>query len=205
MKKLIFLFLLASPILIFGQKNIPEVTDEDIPVIWLGIDYSQAVYIGDRNKFMPQKFHDIYAEKSNFLIENEDTKYDLHKFLVKNTVQYNISVANASNQAAPVILCYPEYEEQYTVLSDEGIQNTISKYDFGELKGVGVVLIMRTLDKSISQATAYLTYINIDTKTVIYSTQLEGRATGFGLAVFWTNPVIGMLKTMNKKIIKGRL
>lgn len=201
MKTLLKSFLLlmfTSSVIVSKSQNI----NDNTPVTWLGVDFTNAAYIGPPDKFNVSEFRIAFAEKVNDYIETQPEKYDISKYLNRETVYYKTEQVNAANKKLDISKhqATENIDENFT---EAQIQKIIDNYKFdGLTTETGIMLIVKSLNKAANTEVAYLTYINIADSKVIHAERLTGKAKGFGMAAYWANPVVDMLKAMNKKLKK---
>jgi hypothetical protein len=79
--KFIALFLLISSTA-FGQTK-SDVFKEDVPVTWLGLDFTTTKLIGDREKYGSESDVRHLLDAWNGLIINEPEKFDIARSIDK--------------------------------------------------------------------------------------------------------------------------
>jgi hypothetical protein len=174
------------------------VGDPNIPITWLGLDFEEALIIGDAALDVPS-FTGIYAKKINDMIVNQPKRYDLSRYLRKTTVHYETSMIDESNAiiftdnfvaAAPDLQSFTEAE----------IADLVAHYSLKDTTGVGVVLIVRAMNRTRGRMTANLTYIDMADKTVLYTKEFTVSAGGVEWAAYWANAVRRVLMEMQKEL-----
>jgi len=192
MKKLILLFLFTGSS-VFAQINKSMIFGDDL--VWYGIDYSKAKFIGD---FQPEQLKStMYAW--NIVVVNEANKYDVAKSFQKK---------NVYNDLAPVLKHNKEIDENQAISinqykfdnADETVASIISSYTGGEkTEGLGLVFIVESYDKPRTKAIYYLTFFDIKTKQIIYSEKIsEGPPSGFGLRNYWASTIFKVMKDVEQ-------
>jgi len=177
------------------------VTDPDIPITWLGLDFEEALIIGDASLDMPS-FTGIYARKINDIIENQPKRYDLEKYLKKKTVHYETDMLNESNAIIFTDNFVPSAPNLQSFTMEE-IADLVADYSLKDDTGVGVALIVRAMDRTKRRLRANLTYIDMESKTVLYTREFTVSAGGTEWAAYWANAVRRVLMEMQKEI-KGK-
>jgi len=73
------------------------------------------------------------------------------------------------------------------------------------MTGTGIVFIMELFDKTEKKGYGYMhvVFFDIQSKNVLLSTRMSGKASGFGKRNFWINTVYGTLKQMGGGVYKG--
>ncbi|MDR0295633.1 MAG: hypothetical protein LBH91_05520 [Prevotellaceae bacterium] len=174
------------------------VTDPDIPITWLGLDFEEALIIGDASLDMPS-FTGIYAKKINDMIENQPKRYDFEKYLKKKTVHYETDALNESNAIIFTDNFVPSAPNLKSFTMEE-IADLVADYSLKDDTGIGVVLIVRSMDRIKRRLTANLTYIDMDSRTVLYTKEFTASGGGVEWAAYWANAVRRVLVEMQKSI-----
>jgi hypothetical protein len=176
-----------------AQTRADIFTSKNLPITWLGIDFSSVAYIGDPGTVDPEEMKVLF-NKINFLIPSEPNKYDLKAAFKKDSLSYNISSTVESNQKINTSKLISFNSSDYKRLDESAIKKIVSGYNFenGE-KGVGLMFVMDGLNKTEEEAAMWVTFINIDTKEVIFTEMLAGRTMGFGFRNHWAGTVCDVI------------
>ena len=178
------------------------VTDSNIPITWLGLDFEEALIIGDAALDMPS-FTGIYAKRINDIIENEPKRYDFAKYLKKTTVYYETEMLNESNAIIFGNIFVPSAPNLQSFTTEE-IADLVADYSLRDNEGIGVALIVRAMNRTKGKLTANLTYIDMADKTVLYSKEFTVNAGGVEWAAYWANAVRRLLMEMQQTIKDGQ-
>lgn len=191
MKKIFstLIFLLVTQLLI-AQSS---VTTSNKTVVWYGIDFSQAEFIGKEGFKDPKAIVDLYLAKWNDLIINESSKYNVAKYFRKDNVIYHLDPVTAVNEKVdPNKLVLSSSARP--ALTHEQIGNVVSQYKKTEEEKLGLVFIVDRFDKGKSRAWISVTFFNTKTNKVLFTKQMNSMASGFGLRNFWAKPVYNIMK-----------
>ena len=164
----------------------------DVPVSWLGIDFSHVKLIGNFAEFFnageksSQQIRDLYFPRWNMIILTEPEKYDIKGMLRKPEIYYDIDMITEINAQTSL-----EGIESYNTqkFTDENIRSFVSQYYLEGKEGLGVLFIAECLNKNASEAWFHFVAINMKTKKVLLHERLRGEPEGFGLRNFWANSV----------------
>lgn len=193
MKKLVLVFgLLFLALGSKAQTASDLFRQNDIPVSWLGIDFSHVKLIGNFAEFFnageksSQQIRDFYFPRWNMIILTEPEKYDIKGMLRKSEVYYDIEMIEEVNAQAPL-----EEMESYNTLklTDDNVQDFINQYNLEGKEGIGVLFIAECLNKNAAEAWFHFVAINMKTKKVLLHERLRGEPEGFGLRNYWANSV----------------
>jgi len=176
-----FLFLLFTASLM-GQQ---QLTKNDVinanQVVFYGIDCSNATIIHESSKHEMLLEIDIFPSlNSRFLIQ----ELDKLKRGLKKKVIVNEEVTQIRNQ---------NYEAKYTVYGIEVINKILADYNLPEGNGIGLVFIIKSLDKPKKRAEVFSVFFDISTKKVIWATETDGYGGKYGLDAYWITKIFNAI------------
>jgi len=122
-------------------------------------------YFTINNLFFLQKFNDLKKVMKNKLKGNEEFTQERNKNLEKKYTIYDLSI----------------------------IQKIISEYNTPEKEGIGLVFIVKSLDKPNKKVELFPTFFNIETKQVIWTFKVEGRGGKYGLEIYWSEKMVNAI------------
>lgn len=155
---------------------------------YYGIDFSSAKVIGAGEP--AEQFVDVFG-KINLLVVGEPAKYDLKKAFRKEIGKVDLSVVGTLNEKIdPGTL--KEYGGIHR-LSSETIAGKVAEYQIPDKEGIGVVLIAEQLDKPHGEAFYHVVFFDLDTREIVLSKWVAGKAGGFGLRNYWAGSVYKVL------------
>ena len=163
-------------------------------VAWYGIDYSRAKFIGSFAQFKDagtldgKALVDKYFSGWNAVIPHEPQKYDVAKFLNKES-SYNdlAAVTQVNSETIPDGIMQ---ENDYT-LSESEIPAMVKKYKGGDkTEGLGAVFITESYNHSKESATYYVVIFDIASKQVLISEKYSAKPGGFGVKNFWISTAL---------------
>ncbi|MFO8128715.1 MAG: hypothetical protein R6T99_02290 [Bacteroidales bacterium] len=166
---------------------------------WFGLDFSKVKLIGSEGFSDPFEIKDRYFEAWNQLFVSEPDKYDLGEAFMKDEVDFNLDVVeerNAMPKASELVM-----EGDYT-LGEDDVQQMISEYNTGGKDGLGVVFIMETFNKNEQEGTMWVTFFDMNSREVLLTKRMKGKAGGFGLRNYWAKSYYNVLKDIMKKKYK---
>ncbi len=200
MKKLIVLSLLIAPLLSFGQKTMTDFLGENCDVVWFGLDFSKARLIGEDGFNDPVAIKEDYFRKWNHLMISEGDKYDWGKALLVSDLKYDYEVVDVVNDEVKVKSLV--INKSYSI-SDDDISAAVRAYKIDDYKqGIGISVVVESLDKMKEQAFGYITFFDISTKKVLYNHKLIGEAGGFGFRNYWAGAIHNWTKYTKSRVMK---
>lgn len=190
MKKLVLFLFLTSSLLAFGQNS--DVLKEISTIHFYGVDYSMARVYGASES--PTQFRNAFAEINELFI-TQPKKFNVSKFTGR---QVDIVSLEAVNQVNGKINLHDlETTNSNYTLDAVQITQVIQRLPIAKEAGTGVVLVAKLLSKAANNGAYQLVYFNTETKEIIDSFPINGKAAGFGLRNFWAGSVYKALKKID--------
>jgi hypothetical protein len=193
---LIILILLVSSS--FAQ-NKGDVFDPNAPITWLGLDFTGAKFIGDRERLGSESDVHHLLDALNELMVKEADKYNVAAAVKRTTVENAIEVTSEHNAGLDVLSMISSDGKDHLHLNPDGVQEIISGYDFKSNPGIGLMLNVESFNKLIEEGSFWVTFINMGTKEVLFTERLTAPPSGFGMRNFWAGSVNGVLTKIKKK------
>lgn len=181
----------------YAQTPTPkDVFTTDLPITYLGIDFSNSKLIGDTAISLTDlttKFEAI-----NNVPINEVKKYDIGAALKKTHLANDLSVVKEKNDKTDPSTFLSKNDVDFSRFKEADISKIVSGYNFKGKTGVGLVFIMEGLSKTKEKASMYVTFVDMKTNKVIYTERMEGKAGGFGYRNYWVKPVWSVIDEIKK-------
>jgi hypothetical protein len=196
LKTLIVLLFVAS---IAVAQDRSDVFREDAKITWLGLDFSQAKLIGDREKLGSESDIRHLIEAWNNLIVTEGEKFDIALAIDKKKIEKNIQPTLDNNASLDVLSMLSNAEKDYIHLNRDGVASIVSSYDFKGISGIGMMFNVESFSKLNEEASVWVTFIKLDTKEVLFSERVTGEPRGFGMRNFWGGALFMMMERIKKK------
>ncbi len=189
----ILLILCVSTTLLFSQTAKEIFSSHQVPVTYLGIDFSQARLIGDAVTD-PDEIKEKHFYAINHLIVNEKEKYNIQKVFRRDSLAMDISLTDEHNKKVDENKIISKDENDFNRLDYKTIAEIVKSYDFGNRKGIGLMFIMEGMNKYVPRASMYIVFINMQTKKIVFSDRMMGLAKGFGFRNYWGRSVYEILE-----------
>ena len=185
---------LAATAQTFGEfLNKPE-----LPLTFMGVDYSNAKYYGDAMTVSPAEMKTQFTKINELLVKEAD-KYDLQKALQRSSsVQYSIFYAESANQKMdPGTVVVPESVPPRAAFTAQKVEGLVTHYTYpASGRGVGLVFMVESIDKKSESEVFWATFVDLATKKVLYTQKLDGKGAGFGFRNHWAAPLNAGIKDM---------
>ncbi|KQS34173.1 hypothetical protein [Dyadobacter sp. Leaf189] len=202
MKKLVlFALLLCNAAAAWADHTMADLFAGKAKVVFLGLDFTQAKYVGSVGFTDPTAIQNQHIVSWNNLIEMEPKKFSLQKAFnlsdgqyvskVEDMVKFNKSVNVAEN-----------ITETANSITEDQVKKSVAKYALSEKDGIGIVYVVENLSKTAEKMTAWVTFIDLSTKKVLYTEHVEGKAGGFGFRNYWAGAVYKINQEIDSKLYK---
>jgi hypothetical protein len=210
------LFISVSTQTILAQTK-ADIFDKNVPVTWLGVDYSLTTFIGtptntgvafspwtvvkktDDGVVSKDEFRDSFTVQWNQLFIDEEKKYNVAKAIDRSSVNYDIDVCVNANKKLTKKEFFSNNPGDYHTKTEADVANAVKNYDFGKNKGIGMMFFVEGMDKGTTLEGFWVTFVNMDTKTVLLTEYEESKAQGSGFRNYWAKPLYVALKEMDIK------
>lgn len=198
--KTLFLVLLLWPVgLLADAYTAQDLFRSDVPVTWLGIDYSHVTLTGNFAEFFEAgskstwQIRDLYFPQWNAIIMEEPMKYDIRGMLRKSDIRFDTDMIAALNAQTPL-----EEMETYNParFAEEDIRTFVRQYDLSGKEGIGIVFIAENLNKNAVEAWYHFVAVDMSTGTVLLQQRLRGEPKGFGFRNYWANSICRVIRSI---------
>lgn len=196
---LAFCILLATCSATFCQ-SLDKILDRELPVTWLGLDFSRAKLVGDREKYLSLSDTQYLIKAWNDLIETEKGRYNVARFTRKTTAEYHGDIARIHNDELDVSEMFSTVKEDNAHLKQEDITAIIKTYDFAGLTGLGLMFNVESLSEYHHQAAIWATFVDLSTKEVIITERFVGGPAGVGMRNYWGRSFLEVMEKLERQI-----
>jgi hypothetical protein len=201
MKNIVFTLFLLPLVFSAIAQDAQDLFKPEVPVTWLGIDYSHCKLIGNFAEFAEAgrrstwQIRDSYFPKWNAIIMTEPEKYDVRGMLRRGDIGFDLEMVTNLNASTPLA----EMEVFTPVIySEEDIRSFVSQYEFKDKTGIGLVLICESLNKISPEAWYHFVAIDRSTGKVLLHERLRGQPKGFGLRNYWANSIHYVIRNIQE-------
>ncbi len=172
----------------------------DGPVTWVGIDYSQAKFIGAAGFTDPADLPRFLLAWNDFVLTEPD-KYDVKKALGVSEVTIDLSYTYRKNEELDTKAMVQEEDHK---LSKDEVVTVAKSYDFSKLDGTVAMLLAEAYNKKTVLGSHWLVLIDAENSEVLSAVRYEEKAKGFGLRNYWAHTIYELLQSNEKAIKKGK-
>lgn len=196
----LFMILLVSPFALRAQTLKEFFNSSEVPLVYLGIDFTHAKVLNDITA-NAMDIRDRQYAAINQVVVNEPKKYDFQKAFSKTNVTNDINLTaekNSKIDAGKIV----ESSSNEVHLMPSDVDAIVKSYNFSGKKGVGVMFIMETMNKTSAQATLYVALIDLPSGKVLLTERFTEKAAGFGFRNYWAKTIWGALEDIRKEKYK---
>lgn len=192
------LFFLGTTQPLAAQKLKDVFNSSETPVFYLGIDFTLARLID-----APENVFDVRDRQYpaiNALIVNEPKKYDLAGAFHKSNIDHDLGLVEKKNAKINTEEIKSTNTADYSRLKEDDIIKLVKSFDFGSLKGVGLLFVMEGMSKARKGASVWVTLIDMGARKVLMAERMEGKTgMAFGFRNYWANPIRDVIDVIEKK------
>jgi len=206
-KAFLFALVLTATLNVSAQLSSSDVFKSDVPLTFLGLDFTQAKFIGNAsqwkdageitNKDLGEKY--IPAWNDMFSMPNEQKNFRVAEATNRSEVTYATDVTKKTNRTVLKKEFFSEKIDDYPHLDEGKIGMLVRKYNFEGKEGLGLMFFVEGMKKAeekggSSYASVWVTFVDMSKKTVLFSKRVEGKAGGFGFRNFWAGAWKNVIK-----------
>jgi len=194
-----FLFVCVNIQPVSAQTKADVLNDNSKDITWLGIDFSQAKFIGPASQFKDageisnEDFRDKYTVSWNQLFIDEQKKFNVAEMVHRPQVTYALDVTAKANGKIKKDF-FGANPNDFKTLDEKKIGDLVSHYDFQGKTGAGLLFFAEGMSKGLQEAGAWVTLVDMKSKKVLFTTYKTGKAGGFGFRNYWAKSWANILK-----------
>lgn len=181
---------------------------EDREITFLGIDFSQARFIGSGEFRSHYEISNKYIPGWNNLILKEMDKYDVKTFFRMDDVDHEFDVVRTLHDDIDVKEMVINSDH---TLSEDSIQKAIKDYNFNAENvdidnKIGLVFIVEYLKKfddgrDVEPIGSYwVTFFDTESRKVLLTERMTGEPGGFGFRNYWARTYYNVMKKCKEKM-----
>jgi hypothetical protein len=195
--------LLAASLFVFNALTFAQTAKDvfgnsETPILYLGIDFTKAKIIDDPTTEFD--IRDKYYPGVNDLIVGEGKKYDLKGAFHKGFMDHDLGPVMTRNAKINAETIKSTNTADFHKLQAADIESLVKGFDFGDKKGVGLLFVAEAFSKSEKATAFWVTLVDMQSRRVIMTERMQGKAGGFGLR----NTIATSLKNILEEIQKTK-
>jgi len=202
-KNLIFAFvLLLTSLQGFSQNSMQGLFGGKTKLTFLGLDFTQAKFIGDAAAFSnPSAIENQMIPSWNSLLVLEPKKFALDKAFKLGSDRYETYIDDMSGLNKKV-----KVDDNITMnpyeINETTVFKSVASYSLSKTDGVGVVYVVESLDKISEKMTVWVTFIDLSNKKILHTEKISAKAAGFGFRNYWAGAVANVGKQIGSSYYK---
>jgi len=210
MKKIILTALVLTSAIITWAMTKADIFNESNAITWLGLDFSQVRFIGqatqwkDAGEITPSAMRDKYFPGWNDLFVSEPKKFNVADAVHRSDVQYATEVTEKSNGKISSKDFFTDDAGQYQLVDEQKVSSLVKKYNFQGKTGIGLMFFVEGMNRGKEEASAWVTFVDMNSKTVLLTVRETGKAGGFGFRNYWAKTFANMLKSVQSDYKKWK-
>ena len=188
-----------------AQWTIRDVFKHDVPITWLGVDFSQMKFIGPASSWGNEstkssaEIRDTYFRAWNETIEKEAHLFKIEEAVDRKTIGWGTDVSRRANEQAGNKEIFSEETDDYQSLREDYLAELVRHYRFNGLSGIGFILIAEGMNKNLAEASYWATFIDMQEGRILFAKRIIGSAGGFGFRNYWLGSIKSVFRTMKKE------
>lgn len=194
-----FLILSVTVQTLSAQSTKADIFNDATEITWLGMDFTQtkiigsAAQFGDAGEITNAQLKERFIPGWNKLFIDEMKKYNVADVVHRSEVKYAMEVTEKANDDIKKDF-YSNSPDDYALLNEQKIGALVKKYDFAGKTGVGMMLFIEGMSKGKVEASGWVTFVDMKTKTVLLTVRETGKPGGIGFKNYWAKAFLLMLK-----------
>ncbi|MCH2229311.1 MAG: hypothetical protein MK105_03110 [Crocinitomicaceae bacterium] len=198
--KLIVLFItILSFQTAWTQETMEDFFTNKTQVVLLGLDFSQAKFIGKDGFKNPDGLKNHSIKGWNRFFASEPVKYSLQDaFGLKDKYYYN-SINYFIKRNNEVVNTYRNITNEDHTITEEEIAANVATYTTFEKEGLAVSFVVESFNKLTNEAIIYVTFINLPENEIIHIERMVGKPGGGGQLNYWARAVYDIVNQIEKR------
>ena len=200
-KSLLTLMLSALMLGAFAQGKMNELFKNNVKLIFMGYDLSQARFIGTDGFTDPAAIKDKFVAAWNNTFVAEYEKFSLQKAFKLTNDKYETNVDVVQDINGKLNIHERVMNGSYSIGEDD-VKKAVSHYNSKEKDAVGLVYVVESFNKTLEKAVIWVTFVDLSNNKMLYTEKVEEKAGGFGLKNYWIAPATKLKKEIESKKYK---
>ena len=202
-------WLLALLIICANVKPALAQIPQNEDITWLGMDFSAAKFIGSATQFKDageitnSDFRDKSIPAWNQLFINEQKKYNVAEAVRRTQVNYATDITEKANSKINTDF-FSNNPSDYGTLTAEKVAGMVKRYDFNGKSGVGLIFFIDGMSKGKDEASAWIAFVDMNSKKVLFSAHETGKSGGFGFRNYWAKSFYNILGKVKAEVKKNK-
>jgi len=171
---------------------------ENKEIMWLGIDFSKAVFTKTGFDFpMEVLYH--YFNEWNMLIISDQKKYDIRMAFRKPIMQYDLSFITKKNKNAKLSHLIVDHITIRNYFSEEQIVEYLKDISLPCQTRFSLSLLVESFDQKSKTATIWVIIIENNSSEVVLCEKFMETPSGFGIRNYWGRTFYNLFFNIRKR------
>lgn len=174
-----------------------DVFDGKTPITWLGLDYTQAKYIAESSESSESPVTNetvkLYIPSWNYLFLTEQKKFNVARATHRMYIDNALIVTEKANRTIDKDFIFKNRTD-IIALTEENIADLVKNYDYQGKTGIGMLFFIESMDKNTNTEGAWVTFVDMSSKTLLYTTYLTAKTGGVGFRNNWADATYKILR-----------
>jgi len=174
-----------------------DVFDGKTPITWLGLDYTQAKYIAESSESSESPVTNetvkLYIPSWNYLFLTEQKKFNVARATHRMYIDNALIVTEKANRTIDKDFIFKNRTD-INALTEENIADLVKNYDYQGKTGIGLLFFIESMDKNTNTEGAWVTFVDMSSKTLLYTTYLTAKTGGVGFRNNWADATYKILR-----------
>lgn len=179
-----------------AQTSMANLFDGTTKITFLGLDFTQAKFIGTDGFNDPAKIKTYYLQEWNNKLVEEYDKYNIMAAL---------KAKNYATEVDDLILLNDGYNVEANIINgthsitEKEVAKSVGKYKLSIKEGIGVSYVVESFSKTADRAYIWVTFIDMKSRKVLYTEKLEGKTSGFGFKNYWLGAIYNVNDSLKSR------
>lgn len=199
MRLLLVTCLSIAGVQVFSQTIKDVFTNSETPMVYLGIDFTKARLIDDAGA-NEMDIRDRQFRGINDVVVNEPKRYDINGAFRKSNIDHDLGPVGKRNLKVNAEDIKSSKTSDFNRLKEADIVSLVKGFDFDNKKGVGILLVMEGMSKSLKEASIWVTLIDLKSKKVLLTERIESKvSSAIGFRNYWASSIRNLFETIEKR------
>jgi hypothetical protein len=150
------------------------------------------------------EFRDSFTPQWNQIFLEKPKQFDIAKAIHRSSVKYAIDVATKANATLTKKDFFSNNPGDFKTLTEQNISDVVKNYNFQGNTGIGLIFFVEGMSKGVAQEGVWITFVDMGSKTVLFTTYEAEKPGGSGFLNYWATPMRTIVKKMESDFYKWK-
>jgi hypothetical protein len=187
MKKFLILALIICTVSAIGQKSVQNIVSNNSKVVFLGVDFRKAMFMGSTGFSDVDKIQHVYMTDWNLIFIEEFEKYSLQEVLGLSQENYSVSTQKIIKLNETVKIKEQITNEMDYELDEKSIRILAKDYSSTTKEGIGIAYVVEKFDKIREDAVIHVLLIDLSNNEIFFNKAVIVKSSGIGFKNYWSS------------------